>query len=81
MSDFVNIVNRTKYKVGDKVIVSDRGMKTNSFNGEVTGIEPNTDVPVYNVLIEMKDKNDKLTGKFRNINFLENQLTKEVKSV
>ncbi len=70
-----------RYKVGDKVVVSDRGMKTNSFDGKVTGIEPNTDKPVYNVQVEMKDKNDKLTGQFRNINFLEHQLTRKVESV
>ena len=70
-----------KYEVGDSVIINDRGMKTNSFKGEVLGIEPYTDVPVYNVKVEMKDKHDKLTGKFRIINFLEHQLTKEPTSV
>ena len=35
-----------KYKVGDRVTVNDRGMKTNGFNGEVVGIEPNS--KVYN---------------------------------
>ena len=68
-----------KYKVGDRVTVNDRGMKTNGFNGEVVGIEPNS--KVYNVLIELKDKNDKLTGTTKVTNFLVNQLTKEVKSV
>ena len=67
-----------KYEIGDNVVVNDRGMKTNSFKGEVIGIEPNTDVPVYNVSVEMRDKEDKLTGKTRMINFLEHQLTKAV---
>lgn len=70
-----------KYKVGDRVVVHDRGMKTNSFSGKITGVEPNTDRDVYNVLVEMRDKNNKLTGQKRNINLLEGQLTKEVKSV
>ncbi len=70
-----------KYKIGDKVKVSDRGMKTNSFDGEVIGIEPNTDARVYNVMVIMKDKNDKLTGHSRLINFLENQLTRKIEDV
>ena len=70
-----------KFEIGDKVVVNDRGMKTNSFNGEVTGIESNTDRPVYNVLVNMKDKHDKLTGVSRNINFLEHQLAKAIKDV
>lgn len=70
-----------KYSIGDRVTVNDRGMKSNNFNGEVVGIEPNTDVEVYNILVELKDKNDKLTGKSRVINFLGHQLTKEIKSV
>ena len=67
-----------KYSIGDRVTVNDRGMKTNSFNGEVIGLEPHSDVPVYNVKVEMKDKHDKLTGKFRTINFLGHQLSKAV---
>lgn len=67
-----------KYEVGEDVIVRDRSMKTNSFKGVVTGIEPNTDVAVYNVLVEMRDKDDELTGKFRSINFLEHQITKYI---
>ncbi len=70
-----------KYKIGDKVTVHDRVMKTNSFDGEVLGIEPNTDRPVYNVRVVMRDKNDKVTGKIRNINFLEHQLAKAIKDV
>ena len=75
----------TKFKIGDRVTVQDRQMKTHTFNGEVTGIESNTDNPVYNVLIELmilqKDGSLKSAGKTRNINFLESQITKEVKSV
>lgn len=70
-----------KYEIGDKVIVHDRGMKTNSFKGKVIGIEPNSDASVYNVEVEMRDKDDKITGNFRIINFLEHQLTKEPTSV
>ena len=65
------------YKVGDKVKVHDRKMKVHSFSGEITGIEPNTDVKVYNVLVFLKDRNDKLTGQKRNINLLESQITKD----
>ena len=54
-----------KYKVGDSVVVHDRKMKVNSFNGKITGIEPNTDSVVYNVLIELRDKDDKRTGSFK----------------
>ena len=71
----------SKYKVGDKVVVHDRGMKTNNFRGIVTGIEPNTNAAIYNVLVEMRDINNKITGVKRNVNFLERQLTKEVESV
>ena len=81
MSNFKNIVNRTKYIVGDEVTIHDRGMKTNSFHGEITGVEPSSDKPVYNVRVQMRDRDDKLTGAFKNINFLEHQLTRKVKSV
>ena len=71
----------SKFKIEDRVTVNDRKMKVNDCNGKVIGIEPNTDKPVYNVLVELKDKDGKATGKSRMINFLETQITKEIESV
>ena len=76
----------SKFKIGDKIIVHDRKMKVHTFSGEITGIETNTDNPVYNVLIELeyldkKTGKPKKTGQKKNINLLENQLTEEVKIV
>ena len=68
----------SKFKIGDKVKVHDRKMKVHTFSGEITGIEPNTETPVYNVLIKLKDKNNKLTGQIKNVNLLENQIAKEI---
>ena len=69
------------FKLGSRVTISDRGLKTNSMNGTIVGIEPNTDKPVYNVNLELHDKNGKLTGTTRIANFLEDQITKEVEIV
>ena len=66
------------YKVGDKVRVHDKKMKVHSFSGEITGIEPNTDTKVYNVLVTLRDRNDKLTGQKKNVNLLGSQITKEI---
>ena len=68
----------SKFQIGDSVIISDRGMKTNSFKGIITGIEPTTDRPVYNVLVEMRNNKDQITGVNRNVNFLEHQLAKDL---
>lgn len=68
----------SKFKIGENVIVSDRGMKINSFKGTITGIEPNTENPVYNVLVEMRNKDNKSTGVIKNVNLLEHQLIKDL---
>lgn len=68
---------KAKLKVGDKVKVYDRSMKTHGLDGKITGIEKGTDSPVYNVLIELVNKENKKTGRVKNINLLESQITKE----
>lgn len=70
------------FKVDDRVTISDRSMKSHGFSGIITGIESDTDNPVYNVQVELMYLDKKLsklkkTGSKRNINLLESQLTKE----
>ena len=76
----------SKFRIGDKVKVHDRKMKVHTFSGKITGIESNTDNPVYNVMIELevldkKTDTTKKSGQKRSINLLESQITEEVKIV
>jgi len=66
-----------EFEIGDSVTVTDRGMKTNGFSGKIIGLEPNTDAKVYNVEIQMRDKEFKETKEKKIFNYLERQLTKD----
>jgi len=71
----------SKFKVGDEIVVHDRKMKIHTFGGKITGIEPMSDMPIYNVQVVMRNVDNKKTGVIRNVNLLENQLTRKVEDV
>ena len=55
-------------KVGDRITVHDRKMKTHTFSGEITSIEETLEnKKIYNVLIEMRNIEGKLTKVKKNI--------------
>lgn len=67
------------FEIGSRVTVHDRKMKTHSMSGEVIFIDETLEKKkIYGVIIELRNIEDKLTGKKRIMNFLEDQLNKEL---
>jgi len=70
------------FKIGDKVQIHDRKLKTHGFRGEILGIDETIEkTKIYTVQVVVLDKDNKPTKNKKVINALEGQLDRIIETL